>query len=295
MTLQPPAEPPLKNLDKVYWPAVGFTKGDMIAYYRAVAPVLLPHLAGRPVTLARFPEGVAGRGWYQTNCVAAPPWLRTALIPAARGGERALRYAVIDDLAGLLWAANWGAIELHPFLATADDRARPLVMVFDLDPGAPAGLEPCAALALRIRGRLGRDGLAACVKTSGAAGLHVYVPMHEAATFAETKAYCRRIAEELHAETPELVAPTMALSARAGRVYVDWRQNDPNLSTIAPYSLRARHLPAVSTPLTWSEVEATAVGGRDALAFSPADVVSRVAALGDLMAAARRAPRAKGP
>ena len=285
MTADAPATPPLKNLDKVYWPEAGFTKGDMIAYYRAIAPVLLPHLAGRPVTLARFPDGVAGRGWYQTNAVSAPPWLRTARIPPARGGGAPLRYAVIDDLAGLLWAANWGAIELHPFLATVDDRARPLVLVFDLDPGVPAGIAACAAVAIRVRGRLARDGLAACAKTSGGAGLHVYVPMNQAVTFAETKAYGRAVAEELRAETPALLAATLALADRAGRVYIDWRQNDPNRSTIAPYSLRARRLPAVSTPLTSSEVEAAAAGN-GVPAFSPAEVVARVAAHGDLMAPA---------
>jgi bifunctional non-homologous end joining protein LigD len=283
-----PATPALKNLEKVYWPEAGFTKGDMIAYYRAVAPVLLPHIAGRPMTLARFPEGVAGPGWYQTNCVAAPPWLRTVSIPPARGAGRPLRYAVIEDLAGLLWAANWGAIELHPFLATADDRARPLVMVFDLDPGPPAGAAACAALALRVRDRLERDGFVACAKTSGAAGLHVYVPPRAGATFADTKAYSRAMAEALHAESPALVAPTMALAERAGRVYVDWRQNDPNLSTIAPYSLRARRLPIVSTPLTWAEVEAAAKDPsrrtQQGWAFSPADVIARIAVHGDLMA-----------
>jgi bifunctional non-homologous end joining protein LigD len=278
--------PTFKNLEKVYWPEAGFTKGDMIAYYRAVAPVLLPHLTGRPVTLARFPDGVTARGWYQTNCVAAPSWLRTVSIPPARGAGRPLRYAVIDDLAGLLWAANWGAIELHPFLATADDRARPLVMVFDLDPGPPAGAAACAALALRVRRRVERDGFIACAKTSGGAGLHVYVTVRAGATFADTKAYSRAVADELHTETPALVAPTMALGDRAGRVYVDWRQNDPNLSTIAPYSLRARRVPIVSTPLTWSEVEEAVIGGprpSDGLAFGPAEVLTRIALHGDLM------------
>jgi bifunctional non-homologous end joining protein LigD len=274
----------LTHREKVFWPAVGFTKGQMLDYYRAIAPVMLPHLAGRPVTLARFPEGVDGPGWYQNHCAAAPAWLRTA---AVRGqGGRALRYAVIDDVASLLWAANWGGIEFHPFLAPAERRDTPDLLVIDLDPGPPAGLLACCEVALHARARLAAEGLDASVKTSGRAGLHLFARLPEATrTYTHAKALSRAIGTELARAHPDLVVATMSRAARAGRVYLDWGQNDANKSTIAPYSLRGTVLPGVSTPLTWDEVEQTLRDGDPrALVFSPADVLERVDRQGDLFA-----------
>ncbi|MFL5307506.1 MAG: non-homologous end-joining DNA ligase [Polyangia bacterium] len=278
----------LTNCEKIFWPAVGFTKGQMLDYYRAIAPVMLPHLAGRPVTLARFPEGVDGRGWYQNDCAAAPAWLHTESV---RGqGGRALRYAVIDDVESLLWATNWGAIELHPFLAPAQRRDAPDYLVIDLDPGPPAGLLACCAVALHVRAALRATGLDPYVKTSGRAGLHLFARLPEAdRTYARTKALARAIGEELARTHPELVVATMSRAARAGHVYLDWGQNDANKSTIAAYSLRATPLPWVSTPLTWGEVEQALQDGTPrGLIFGPAEVLNRVERHGDLFAPLRR-------
>lgn len=279
-----PAALALTNRDKIFWPAVGFTKGQMLDYYAAIAPVMLPHLAGRPVTLARFPEGVDGPGWYQNNCAAAPTWLHTEVV---RGqGGRALRYAVIDDVESLLWAANWGAIEFHPFLSRAERRDAPDALVIDLDPGPPAGVLACCEVALHVRTLLAAAGLDACVKTSGRAGLHLYARVPEAdRTYAHTKELARALSKQLARSHPALVVGTMSRAARAGRVYLDWGQNDANKSTIAPYSLRGTSLPLVSTPVTWREPEET-VTQRDPrrLLFGPAEVLERVTRQGDLFA-----------
>jgi bifunctional non-homologous end joining protein LigD len=271
----------LKNLDKVLWPDAGFTKGDMLAYYRAVAPALLPHVAGRPMTLARFPDGVYGPGWYQLDCAAAPPWLPIAQV-VARDGRR-LRYALINSVEALLWCANWGAIELHPYLHDAAAPAHPHSIVFDLDPGPPAGLLACCALALRLRDLLAAGGRSCRVNTSGRAGLHVYADDDDPqVTYATTKAFARATATLLAQRHPGLLVTTMARDARAGRVYVDWGQNDPGKSTIAPYSLRACREPRVAMPVTWDEVEA-ALRSQDprALVFGPRQALERLARLTD--------------
>ena len=199
----------VSNLDKLLWPAARFSKRDMLAYYEAVAPALLPHLAGRPVTLARFPEGVEARGWYQTNCPAGQPdWLRIACV-AGKSGQL-LRYCVIDEPAALLWAANAGALELHPFLATAEGPDAPLALVFDLDPGRPVGLPECCAVALKVREWLERRSLRALAKTSGAKGVHVVVPLDGSASFVQTKAFARAAAREMAEALPQLVTDRMA-------------------------------------------------------------------------------------
>jgi len=279
-----PAAVALTNRDKVFWPAVGFTKGQMLDYYQAIAPVMVPHLAGRPVTLARFPDGVDGPGWYQNHCAAAPPWLRTESV---RGqGGRTLRYAVIDDLQSLLWAANWGAIEFHPFLARADRRDAPDLLVIDLDPGPPAELLACCEVALHAQAFLAAEGLEACVKTSGRAGLHLFARLAEAnRSYENSKAVARALGKELARAHPDLVVTTMSRAARGARVYLDWGQNDANRSTIAPYSLRGTAFPCVSTPLRWSEVE-QALERRDpgALVFGPKEVLQRADRHGDLFA-----------
>jgi bifunctional non-homologous end joining protein LigD len=259
----------LKNLDKLLWPS--FSKGEMIAWYRAVAEALLPHLAGRAVTLVRFPDGVDGPGWYQSNCPKGAA--RTATVTGPSG--KTVRYCLLEDEAALVWAANLGAIELHPFLARADDPDRPHALVLDLDPAPPAGLAECCAVALLLRDRL--QPLQSYVKTSGAKGLHVYVPLNGTATYAQTKPFARELARALAAERPGLIADKPLRSARAGKVYIDWAQNDANRSTIAPWSLRATRVPLVSTPLRWEELPEP-----HRLAFSPALALDRLRRDGDL-------------
>ena len=266
----------LSSPDKVLFPAAGFTKADLAAYYERVSPALLPYITGRPVTLARFPEGIERYGWYQTTCKGQPDWMRTQ-----RVGTQA--YCVIDDLDGLLWAANMGAIELHPLLALADDVDRPLVLVLDLDPGAGADFGDCCRVAVRAREVLAEHGLDSVVKISGAAGMHVYAPVGSGETYAETKPLARELAKRLASEDPERVTDRMPIAQRAGKVFVDWHQNDRTKSLVASYSLRAAFdRPTVSTPLAWEEVERA-----DAFLFEPADVIERLERLGDLFAPAR--------
>ncbi len=242
----------------------------MIDYYRAVAPTLLPHLSGRPLTLWRFPSGVHARGWWQNDCRGAPGWMRTATV-------RGQRFCVVDDVDSLVWVANQGTVELHPFPFRADEPERPLALVFDLDPGPPAGVEACAEVALVLRELLGDRP--AFAKTSGSAGLHVLATVHAGTTFTEVKAFARQLAEAVAAARPELVVTTQRRSARPGKVLVDWLQNDPTRSTVAPYSLRATPRSSVSTPVTWDEVAA------GELAFGPGDVVERLERHGDLLGA----------
>jgi bifunctional non-homologous end joining protein LigD len=266
----------LTTPERVLWSAAAFTKRDLLHYYLAVAPVLLPHLRDRPLTLGRFPEGVEGRGFAQTECRGAPEWLRREPIELRNGEIR--NYCVVDDEAGLAWLANRSAIELHPFLGLE----RPRAIVFDLDPGAPAGVVDCARVALLLRDVLGAD---AVVKTSGSVGLHVFVPTR--GTFEEARAYARGVAEELAATHPRLVVSTTDRAARTGRVLIDWMQNARMRSTVAPYSLRAAPWPTASTPVLWDEVEHAAGERRpELLTFVARDVLGRVERLGDVFAAA---------
>jgi bifunctional non-homologous end joining protein LigD len=260
--------------DKVLFPETGFTKRDLVDYYRAVWPAIAPHLAGRPTTLVRFPDGVTGPGWFQANC-RGPSWLPVAAVRGERG--QLLRYAVFDELDAVVWAANQGTIELHPFLWRVDAPERPTATVFDLDPGTPAGLVECAAVALELRDRLVAAGKQPLVKTSGRKGLHVCVVEDGGADFAATKAFARGLAVELEREAPDRVVATTGKAERRGRVLIDWIQNDGGRSTIAPYSLRALPRPGVSTPLSWDEVEFAARERRaEGLVFAPADVLARL-------------------
>ena len=271
----------LSSPDKALWPAVGFTKRDLVDYYVAAAPVLVPHVAGRALTLGRFPSGVEGRGFAQTECRGAPEWLTTVTLPTRSGETR--RYCVVEDASSLAWLANLNTIELHPFLSLAERPDEPTVVVFDLDPGPPAGLVECCTVALELRERLGAAGLASFPKTSGGVGLHVCAPLNTPASFAATKAFARRVAGALARDQPGLVVDRTSRSLRGGKVLVDWVQNDATRSTVAPYSLRAALVPLVSTPVGWDEVARTASSRTaDALAFGPADVLERVARLGDV-------------
>jgi bifunctional non-homologous end joining protein LigD len=270
------------NLDKVLWPEAGLTKGWMLDWYRRVAGALLPHVRGHPLTLHRFPDGVHRTHWYETRAPAHPDWVRTVTFEMPRTGK-VFDVVVVDDEASLLWAAQAGSVELHPFLGCAEALDRPRWLVFDLDPGPPAGLIDCCRVALDVRALLADVGLDAVVKTSGVKGLHVVVPLSGADGYGATKAFARAVAELLTQQRPDAVVAKMAKSARPGRVFVDWSQNDPGKSTVAPYSLRGLPLPTVSTPVTWDEVAAVAGGGDvAALRFGPDDVLGRLDASRDL-------------
>ena len=269
------ADVALTSPDKVLWPEAGFTKRQLVEYYRDVAPVLLPHLVDRPVTLARFPEGVQRYGWYQTQC-RGPAWIRRRRIGTQD-------YCLVGDVAALLWAANAGAIELHPLLSRGEAVARPTAVVFDLDPGPPAGLLECCDVAVELREALAAMGLASFAKTTGSLGLHVHVPLNGGAeTFTETKLFARRVSEALAERNGDRVVARTAKSLRSGKVLVDWGQNDATRSTIAPYSLRAMARPTAATPVTWDEVERAATERRsDLLVFGHEEVLARVDRLGD--------------
>ena len=269
----------LTHPERVVWPARGTTKGELVDYLLAIAPVLLPYVRDRATMLWRFPEGVDGPGWFQAQCRSRPPWVRTHAIVGSRGDT--LDYCVIEERATLAWLANLGTIELHPHNWRVDRPAEPTTIVFDLDPGPPAGLVEAAQVAIEVRDRLVASGLRPVVKTSGALGLHVAAGV-AGGSFAETKTFARDVAESLAAERPASVIARSTRSARAGRVYIDWIQNDRNRQLVAPYSPRATPVPMVSTPLAWSEVEAAAAGSLRGLRPSFAGVLERVERLGDL-------------
>ncbi|HEV3475641.1 MAG TPA: non-homologous end-joining DNA ligase [Actinomycetota bacterium] len=271
----------LSSLDRVLWPETGFTKAQMIDYYRAVAPAMLPHLRNRPVTLVRFPEGVDRDGWYQTNCRGHPPWMSVHEVRSRRGDL--LRYCVVNDLPSVVWAANLGTIEFHPLLSTTAGMEESGFVIFDLDPGPPASVRECARVALHLRDELEKEGLTGFPKTSGAKGLHVHVPVGPPWAFDRAKGFARQIAERLAAGDPEMTLSEQARDRRAGKVLVDWGQNDPNRSVIAPYSLRAMREPRVAGPLRWAEVESIAAGGEPP-PLGPGDVLDRLARAGDAFA-----------
>ena len=261
----------VSNLDKPLWPDARFAKGEMLEYYAAVAPTLLPHLARRPVTLRRFPDGVEGPNWYQFQWPRGhPDWLRSAELGR-------FRFCLIEDVPSLLWAANLAAVELHPLLAPAARPDEPSFVVLDLDPGPPAGLRDCCRVALAARELLAAAGLESLPKTSGVLGLHIYVPLAPGHDFDSAKAFARTLAKRLEFELPELVVARSARELRAGKVLVDWVQNSRPRSTVAAYSLRAAPRPTVSTPVTWDEVERGEVRP-----FGPAEVPARIERLGDL-------------
>ena len=259
----------ITNPDRELWP--GLTKRWLVEWYAAVAPVLVPHLAGRPLTMARFPHGIADRGFLQNECRGAPALVTTVTLTLQGGRERT--YCVVDDERSLRWVANQGTVELHPYLGEP-----PSAIAFDLDPQPPRGLGDARAVALRIRD----EWPEAVVKTSGAAGLHVFVANRDGRGYEHTRAAARATGERLERETPDLVSASTRPAERAGRVFVDWLQNHPQRSTVAPYSLRAlRDAPGVSAPVSWEEV-----AGDAPLRFTPEEVLGRVARHGDLFAAA---------
>ncbi len=273
----------LSNLSKVLYPKVGFTKAHVIDYYIRVADALLPHLRGRPLTLKRYPNGVEGAFFYEKNCPAhRPEWVQTAGVWSDHS-ERQIDYCLANDLPTLVWAANLADLELHTSLSVARRLDRPTAVVFDLDPGAPAAVLECCEVALMLKAQLDALGLKSLVKTSGSKGLQLYVPLNSPATYDQTKAFARRLAENLERRHPEQVVSNMKKALRVGKVLVDWSQNDEHKTTVCVYSLRARETPTVSTPLTWTELEqALTRKAPDRLVFDAEHVLRRVEEKGDL-------------
>jgi bifunctional non-homologous end joining protein LigD len=277
---------PVSNLDKVLYPKVGFTKGQVIDYYIRVAPVLLPHLRDRPLTLKRYPNGVEAPFFYEKRCPTfRPGWLKTAPI-WSEGNQENIDFCLANDLPSLVWAANLADLELHTFLSKKANPQRPTMMVFDLDPGPPANIINCVQVACWLKEILDSMGVESFAKTTGSKGLQVYVPLNNPrVTFDQTKALARSLAQHLTREHPQHVVYDMKKALRKGKVLIDWSQNDDHKTTVCAYSLRAMERPTVSTPVAWQELRKVQKSGNaDQLVFDSDAVLRRVQKLGDLFA-----------
>jgi bifunctional non-homologous end joining protein LigD len=274
----------VSNLEKVLYPKTGFTKADVIHYYMNIAPVLLPHMKKRALTLKRYPNGVDQMFFYEKRCpVHRPNWVATAEVVSGRSKNH-INYCVVDDAETLVWVANLASIELHTLLSRVDHSERPTMMVFDLDPGPPAGVLDAMEIAIELRDLLASVGLQCFPKTSGGKGIHLGVPLNTPGiTFEDTKSFSRAMALYLEQQDPKRVVSKMLKSLRTGKVFVDWSQNDEYKTTVNVYSLRAREHPTVSTPITWKELE-TALKKKDPslVTFEAEDVIKRVKQKGDL-------------
>src|SRR5438105_5853258 len=273
----------LTNLEKVLYPATGFTKGQVIDYYARIAPVLVPHLAGKPLTLKRYPNGVNEPPFFEKNATKhRPEWVKTAPI-WSEGNQREVNYILANDLATLVWVANLAAIELHPSLSLAADIECPRSIVFDLDPGPPANIVQCCQVAVWLREVFEHFKLQSFPKTSGSKGMQIYVPLNTKTSYDETKPFAHALARLLENEHRDLVVSDMKKSVRVGKVFLDWSQNDEHKTTIAVYSLRARERPTVSTPVKWEEVEQVLKKKDPSLVvFEANQVLDRAEKLGDL-------------
>ena len=274
----------LTNLEKVLYPAAGFTKAEVIDYYTRIAPVLLPHLAGRALTRKRYPNGVDGSPFFEKNAPrGTPDWVRVEVLPSpgSSKGRETIAYTVVEDLAGLVWTANLASLELHTHLWRVGAPGPDLV-VFDLDPGPPATIVDCCEVALLLRPALEADGLVPYAKTSGSKGLQLYARADGTGSSDQTSAYAKDLARRFEVSHPELVVHRMTKTLRPGKVLIDWSQNSAAKTTVTVYSLRARQHPTVSTPVTWDEVEACSSPAD--LVFTSAAVLDRVAEHGDLFA-----------
>ncbi len=282
----------LTNLAKVLYPEDGFTKAEVLDYYQRVAPVLLPHIAGRPVTLKRYPEGVDGEAFFHKHVTEhRPDWIRTATVSSASSRARGtmVTYLVVDDLPALIWAANLAGLELHVPQWRMPRMREPDLLVFDLDPGEPATIVDCCRVALDLRPLLAAEGFSPLAKTSGGKGLQLYAPI-SGVTSEQASDRARSYAERLERAQPDRVVSRMTKALRKSKVLIDWSQNNGSKTTVAPYSLRARSHPTVSTPVSWDEVESCREV--EDLFFTADDVLDRVAALGDLFAPlVNRGPR----
>jgi len=269
----------LRNLEKVLYPQVGFTKAEVIDYYARVAPAMLPHIAGRGITLKRFPDGVEGGSFFEKRCPShRPDFVGTVDGPGDRGG--AIGYCDLDTLPALVWAANMAALELHAPMALGRDIESPQLCVFDLDPGAPATIVECARIGLQLREVLAGVGLECVAKTSGSKGMQLYVPLNSPHTHDQASGFANAVARVLEKHHPDDVTSVMRKDLRPGKVFIDWSQNSRHKTTVAAYSLRARPEPTVSTPVTWDEVSDCADG--TPLSFLASQVLDRVGRHGDL-------------
>jgi bifunctional non-homologous end joining protein LigD len=273
----------LTNLDKVLYPEVGFTKALLIDYYVRIAPYLLPHLKDRPLTMKRYPEGVGGFFFYEKNCPKhRPDWVQTTQV-WSHGNNRWMDYCLVQDIATLVWSANLADIELHTSLSLGRKIEQPTMIVFDLDPGAPANIIQCCQVGLWVREVFDRLGLQSFPKTSGSKGLQVYVPLNTAVTYDDTKPFAHELARLMERAHPELIVSDMKKALRVGRILVDWSQNDQYKTTVCVYSLRAKDKPTVSTPVTWDEVgKCLKKKDQDLLVFESSKAISRAEKLGDL-------------
>jgi bifunctional non-homologous end joining protein LigD len=272
----------LSNLDKILYPAAALTKAEVIDYYVRVAPVMLPHIADRGVTLRRYPDGVDGTSFFEKRCPShRPQWIGTFAGPGDRGGT--IGYCALDSVAALAWSANMAALEIHAPMARGADIESPTMCVFDLDPGPGTGIPESAAVALDIREVLDRLAALRClVKTSGSKGLQLYVPLNTPHTHQHCSEFALAVAQVLEKHHPHRVTSVMKKAARPGKIFIDWSQNSRHKTTVAVYSLRARDRPAVSTPVTWDEVEAAAAGAE--MSFEATEVLARIEVHGDLFA-----------
>jgi bifunctional non-homologous end joining protein LigD len=272
----------LSNLHKVLYPGTGTTKAEVIEYYARIASVMLPHLAGRCITLKRFPDGVESEGFFEKRCPKhRPAWIDTAVGPGDRGGD--IGYCRFDEPAALVWAANMAALELHVPMAFAADLEAPRAIVFDFDPGLPAAIRECCEAALWVREVLGAVNLQGWCKTSGSKGLQLYVPLNTPCTHQLASDFALAVGQVLEHQHRDRITTTMAKAERPGKIFVDWSQNARHKTTIGVYSMRARPEPTCSTPVTWAEVEECAAGEVE-LKFTWRDVLARVEEYGDLFA-----------
>ncbi|MEY2571150.1 MAG: bifunctional non-ous end joining protein LigD [Acidimicrobiaceae bacterium] len=272
----------LSNLDKVLYPEVGFTKGEVIDYYARIAPTMVHHVGDRGVTLRRFPNGVDEKSFFEKRCAShRPEWVPVCLGPGDRAGG--IDYCRLDSVPAIVWAANMAALEIHAPMARCDDIETPTMVVFDLDPGAPAAMTECAEVGLSIRDVLEGIGLQCFAKTSGSKGLQLYVPVNRPGlTHEHASSFALAVAQAMEKHHAALVVSNMSKDLRKGKVFIDWSQNSRHKTTAAVYTLRARPHPTVSTPVSWDEVEAAADGGP--LTFEARDVLDRIDEVGDLFA-----------
>ena len=275
----------VSNLNKPFYPETDFTKGQVIDYYIRIAPALLPHLTGRPITLKRYPEGASSDFFYQKECpVHRPDWLPTVPVWSEKNGKDT-NYCLIEDLPSLVWASNIAALELHTSLSYGSNMAQPSMAVFDLDPGSPADIIDCAKVALLLWTFFDRCGLKSFVKTSGSKGLQVYLPLNTPVDYQETKGFARALAQHLEKQYPDFVVSNMKKALRKGKVFIDWSQNDEHKTTVCVYSLRARPQPTVSTPVSWDEIKKAAeTANPQLLHFTAPEVLDRVKTYSDLFA-----------
>ena len=277
---------PISNPEKILYPAARFTKAQVIDYYIRAADYILPHLKNRPVTLKRFPNGVAGKFFYEKNAPAfTPPWIETFDVPRRAGGKP-IRYVLLNDLPSLVWSANLANLEIHPFLHRAPRIENPTAVVFDLDPGEGADVLACARVALLLRELFARLDLECFVKVSGSKGMQLYVPLNAPVTYAVTRPFAQSVAQWMEERYPDQVISSMTKAKRSGKVFIDWSQNSDFKTTVGVYSLRAkRQHPYVSMPLEWNELK-TLLKSQDPARFdfAPEAALKRLEKRGDLFA-----------